>query len=129
LNNSCFFFIKGDFFIGSAIASTLTKLALRFYEVDSNTSHQNKFTGEAMLIMASIIHFGKSGIPEKAITDDDLDRIAICVKVLAEKNEFVRVIFNVECRKAVTQMLEQSKSLVEYGTGISINPLNNSHLW
>eukprot|EP00111_Clytia_hemisphaerica_P011216 TCONS_00032857-protein len=113
------YLMKGDFFIGSAIASTLTKLALRFYEVDSNTNHQNKFTAEAMLIMASIIHLGKSGIPEKAITDDDLDRIAVCTKVLAEKNEFVRVIFNVECRKAVANMLEESKLMVEYGGGDS----------
>lgn len=110
------YLLKGDFFIGSAIASTLTKIALRFYEVDSNQNHQNKFTAEAMLIMASIIHLGKSGIPEKAITEDDLDRIAVCVKVLAEKNEFVKQIFNVECRKAVSTMLEESKLLVEYGT-------------
>lgn len=112
------YLLKGDFFIGSAIASTLTKLALRFYEVDSNVSHQNKFTAEAMLVMASIIHLGKSGIPSKAITDDDLDRIAVCTKVLAEKNEFVRIIFNEECRKAVTHMLEESKSVIEYGKGM-----------
>lgn len=72
--HQCLLLSPGDFFIGSAIASTLTKLALRFYEVDSNTNHQNKFTAEAMLIMASIIHLGKSGIPEKAITDDDLGK-------------------------------------------------------
>ena len=112
------YLLKGDFFIGSAIASTLTKLALRFYEVDSNVSHQNKFTAEAMLVMASIIHLGKSGIPTKAITDDDLDRIAVCTKVLAEKNDFVRIIFNEECRRAVTHMLAESKSVIEYGTGM-----------
>ena len=86
--------------------------------MDPNVNHQNKFTAEAMLVMASIIHLGKSGIPTKAITDDDLDRIAVCTKVLAEKNEFVKIIFNVECRKAVTHMLEESKSVIEYGTGI-----------
>ena len=41
----------------------------------------------------------------------------MCTKVLAEKNEFVRIIFNVECRKAVANMLEESKLMVEYGTG------------
>lgn len=109
------YLLKGDFFIGSAIGSTLTKLALRFIEVDSNPNHQNKFCAEAMMIMASIIHLGKSGIPEKAITEDDLDRLAVCVKVLAEKNEFMKQIFNVECRKAVSTMLDASKTVVEYG--------------
>lgn len=111
------YLLKGDFFIGSAIGSTLTKLALRFLQIDSNTSHQNKFCAEAMMIMASIIHLGKSGIPEKAITEDDLDRLAVCVKVLAEKNEFMKQIFNVECRNAVSSMLDASKAAVEYGKG------------
>ena len=110
------YLLKGDFFIGSAIGSTLTKLTLKFVEVDSNVSHQNKFCAEAMMIMSSIIHLGKSGIPDKPITEDDLDRLAVCVKVLAEKNEFMRHIFNVECRNAVATMLDASQSVIEYGS-------------
>ncbi len=34
----------------------------------------NAFAAEAMFIIASIIHFGKSGLPKTAITEDDLDR-------------------------------------------------------
>lgn len=111
------YLLKGDFFIGSAIGSTLTKLALRYYDIVNDDIKQNRFTAEAMLIMASIIHFGKSGIPEKPITDDDLDRLAVCVKVLGERNGFLKDIFNLECRNAVTEMLAGSKQIVEYSTG------------
>ena len=111
------YLLKGDFFIGSAIGSTLTKLALKYFDIVLDEAKQNKFCAEAMLIMASIIHFGKSGIPEKAITEDDLDRLAVCVKVLGERNGFMKAIFNMECRKAVTDMLEGSKQIAEYGLG------------
>lgn len=113
------YLMKGDFFIGSAIGSTLTKLALRFLDVQPDVAEQNKFVAEAMLIMASIIHFGKSGIPEKAITEDDVDRLVVCVKVLGERNGFLKDIFNLECRKAVMNMLEGSKEMVQYGVGES----------
>jgi len=113
------YLMKGDFFIGSAIGSTLTKLGLKFLDVVSDQEQQNKFCAEAMLIMASIIHFGKSGIPEKAITEDDVDRLAVCIKVLGERNVFLKDIFNIECRKAISNMLEGSKEMIQYGGGES----------
>lgn len=113
------YLMKGDFFIGSAIGSTLTKLGLKFLDVVSDPEQQNKFCAEAMLIMASIVHFGKSGIPEKVITEDDVDRLAVCIKVLGERNAFLKDIFNVECRKAISNMLEGSKEMIQYGTGES----------
>jgi len=120
------YLLKGDFFIGSAIGSTLTKLALKYTDIVSDELQRNKFCAEAMLIMASIIHFGKSGLPEKAMTEDDVDRLAVCVKVLSERSGFLKDIFNIECRKAVTVMLEGSKQITEYNTGESKGPLVQS---
>ena len=108
------YLMKGDFFIGSVIGSTLTKLALKFIDVTSDVVVQNKFVAEAMFVIASIIHFGKSGIPEKPITEDDLGRLAICIKVLSEQNSFMKHVFKVECRNAVTDMLEGSKQIIQY---------------
>ena len=42
------------------------------------------FVAEAMLIMATVLHLGKSSLPKKPITDDDVDRISLCLKVLSE---------------------------------------------
>jgi len=106
------FLLDGDFFVGAALAGCLTKLALRFAEaVASEAKGQikaNRFIGESMLVLASVLHLGRSGLPSKAITNDDADRIALNLKVLAEKGgpESLKSIFTQECRDAVSVMIE-----------------------
>lgn len=39
------------------------------------------------------------------ITDDDVDRIAVCLRVLAEKSELMNEIFNNACRGSLSLML------------------------
>ena len=59
------FMMDGDFFVGAALATSLTKLALRYAQLTDDKRKQNSFIAEAMLIMASIIHLGKSGLSTK----------------------------------------------------------------
>ena len=99
------YLMDGEFFVGAALSTTLTKLALRFIESTDNVKRQNAFVAEAMLVMASIIHFGKSGLPTKPMTDDDLDRIATCLRVLAERIPLMNEIFNSSCRESLSMML------------------------
>ena len=54
--------LDGDFFFGASLATTLVKLAFTYIDLESDIKKQNKFCAEAMLIMASIIHLGKSGL-------------------------------------------------------------------
>ena len=106
------FLMEGDFFVGAALAATLTKLALRFASSVDSEVKVNRFMGEAMLISASVLHLGQSGLPAKAMTNDDADRISLCLKVLAESNgpETLKAIFNEECRDALNQMIEAQGS-------------------
>lgn len=99
------FLADGDFFIGAALSTTLTKLALRFATLTQDKQKQNMFMAEAMLIMAAILHYGKSGLPTKPITDDDVDRIATCIRVLSEHSPFLVTIFNDKCRSSLSNML------------------------
>lgn len=55
------YMMDGDFFIGAALGTTLAKLALRYMSLTPDSKKQNRFCSEAMLIMASILHLGKSG--------------------------------------------------------------------
>jgi len=59
--------MDGDFFIGAALSATLTKLALRYAELQPDARTQNRLTTQVMLIMSSILHLGKSGFPTKPI--------------------------------------------------------------
>lgn len=54
------YLVDGDFFIGAALASTLTKLALRYGNL-APVEKRNRFDAEVMLIMSGVIHLGQSG--------------------------------------------------------------------
>ena len=71
----------GDFFIGASIATTLTKLALRFVQLTANRQLQNQFCAEAMLVITSILRLGVSGLPKKPISNSDAEWLGICIKV------------------------------------------------
>lgn len=75
------YLMGGDFFIGASIATTLTKLALRFVQLTANRQLQNQFCAEAMLVIASVLHLGRSGLPQKPISNDDAERLGLCLKV------------------------------------------------
>ena len=100
------YLMDGDFFIGTAIGSTMTKMALRFAAQVNDVTKQNRFSAECMLVISSILHLGASGLPEKAITRDDADRLQLCLKVLADRNSLLCQVFSVDCREALGQMLE-----------------------
>ncbi len=112
------YLMDGDFFIGAALAATLTKLALRYAKAvakDANREKKaNRFLGESMLVLSSVLHLGRSGLPAKAITNDDADRIALCLKVLAENaSDDIKTIFEVECRTALNEMIDAQGGTTE----------------
>ncbi|KAH8305356.1 hypothetical protein KR044_007822, partial [Drosophila immigrans] len=100
------YLMDGDFFIGAALSATLTKLALRYAELQSDARSQNRLTTQVMLIMSSILHLGKSGFPTKPITYDDSDRIMICLRTLSERTPEAVAVFMHDCRDALGKMLD-----------------------
>ncbi|KAL4233382.1 Coatomer subunit beta [Mactra antiquata] len=99
------YLLDGDFFVGAALATSLTKLALKYVSLTTDTKKQNAFLAESMFIMATVLHLGKSGIPTKPITDDDVDRIATCLRVLAEQSPLMTDIYNTASRNSLSLML------------------------
>uniref|UniRef100_A0A671S9L3 Coatomer subunit beta n=1 Tax=Sinocyclocheilus anshuiensis TaxID=1608454 RepID=A0A671S9L3_9TELE len=99
------FLMNGDFYVAASLATTLTKVALRYVALAEDKKRQNSFVAEAMLIMATVLHLGKSSLPKKPITDDDVDRISLCLKVLSECSPLMNDIFNKECRRSLSHML------------------------
>lgn len=98
------YLMDGDFFIGAALGTTLTKLALR-YGLLVDVAKRNHFDAEIMLLLAGIIHLGKSGLPTKAITNDDTDHILFCLRVLSDRTPPIIKVFNDFCRQALNDML------------------------
>lgn len=99
------YLLGGNFYLGSVIANTLAKMAFRYFNLESDPSAQNRFAGEAMLIMTSIVHLGKSGLPQKSMTDDDYDRMMLCLQVVSERTSLLSNVFTSKCREALSHML------------------------
>lgn len=73
--------------------------------MEPNEKKHNRLCTTAMLIMSSILHLGKSGLPTKAITTDDMDRIFLCLKTLSQRTPDVVQIFKQFCPDALASML------------------------
>lgn len=100
--------MDGDFFIGASLASCLAKLVRRLCLGDELSAEEgHKYTAEAIFIMTSILRYGSSGLPVKPITSDDIDRILLCIRVLAEDNDRLNRAFVEDCGKALSYMLNE----------------------
>jgi len=101
------FLLQGNFFIAAALARTLTKLTLKYLKlVNNNQIKQNRFLAEAMYIMSSVLHYGKSGLTKKAINEDDNDSINICLRVIAERSPHIVRLFDDQSQQALTTLLD-----------------------
>jgi coatomer subunit beta len=67
----------------TVLSTTLTKLSLRYSEIETNKSQSNSFQTQAMLIMTSIIRAGKSRHVSSQIDEDSYSRIITCIRVLS----------------------------------------------
>ncbi|KAJ3044511.1 coatomer subunit beta [Rhizophlyctis rosea] len=100
--------LNGDYFVGSVLASCLTKLVLRYGELQEDRAQVNTLRSEAMLIMTSIIRVGKSEVPSSPIDEDSHDRIMTCLRVLSSVPDetVLKEVFLTECRRAFTELIK-----------------------
>lgn len=99
------YMMEGDFFIGASLATTLSKLALRYKQLEKDEKRSNRMQAEAMLVMSSVLQLGRSGLPAKAMTHDDAERISLCLRSLACPTPIVQNVFTDGCRDALSRML------------------------
>lgn len=99
--------LGGDFYTGAALASTLTKLVLRFSEHSKNSREINGLKAEAMLMMTSVIRVGQSHFSSVPIDEDSVERITTCLQALAEipEGKPIKEIFLHDTQAAYTQMV------------------------
>ncbi|XP_065319778.1 coatomer subunit beta-like isoform X2 [Gordionus sp. m RMFG-2023] len=106
---------NGEFFVASSLANDLTKIAFKYMEANKgNDAKINSFFARTMLILASILRYGKSSLPKKRITSDDTDRIMLCLKVLSSSlsskngdgNSVLLDIFSRFCRDSLNKIVK-----------------------
>ncbi|RKO85232.1 adaptin N terminal region-domain-containing protein [Blyttiomyces helicus] len=100
--------LNGDYFLGSVLATSLTKMVLRYAELSVDSVKTNTLKSEVMLIMTSIIRIGRSEFPTSPIDEDSHDRIAACLRVLSAVpfDQALKEVFLADCRHAFSQLLQ-----------------------
>jgi len=122
------FLLQGHFFIAAALARTLTKLALKYVQLKENEPlKQNRFIAEAMFIMASILHYGKSGLAKKSINEDDTDSINVCLRVISERSNLIIKLFDDQSKQALNTLLD-AKLHDDFDTESLITKKNKKNL-
>lgn len=109
--------LSGDFYTGSVLAATLTKLVLRYAESASDDGSINSIRAESILIMTSIIRVGQSKFSVVPIDEDSQERIMNCIETLAElqKSGVMADVFLRDTKAAYSTMVktEEKKALAK----------------
>ncbi|KAJ9184150.1 hypothetical protein P3X46_007920 [Hevea brasiliensis] len=101
--------LTGDFFLGSVVMCTLTKLVLRLEEVQPSRVEVNKASTQALLIMVSMLQLGQSSVLPHPIDNDSYDRILLCIRLLCNTGDDIRKIWLQSCRQSFVKMLSEKQ--------------------
>ncbi len=102
------FIEENNFYLGAVICNTLCKLATRMSRIETDRKVINQLKAEAMLIMAVIVRVGNDQSKSYRMDKDTLERIHLCVKLLAQPDEQVSEII-INARSAFTDILKERK--------------------
>lgn len=102
--------LTGDFFLGAVVATTLTKLMLRYEEVQDNVVSVNKAEADVLLYMVSMLRLGQSSALSHPIDDDAYDRITLCIRVLTKKDALIKTVWLKNCRMSFAMMINDKLS-------------------
>jgi coatomer subunit beta len=135
--------LDGDYYLGTVLSSTLTKLVMRHSEVSKDTARTNALRAEAMLIMISIIRVGQSQFVKTLIDEDSLDRIMTCVRSLSEfsqrkeletvfledtRKSFRTMVETEQKKRAAKEAVEKAKSAINVDDSFSIRQLKKKDI-
>lgn len=96
--------LSGDFFLGSVVATSLTKLVLRLEHLQQDKASVNTLSAEIMLYMVSMLRLGQSSALQQPIDDDSYDRISLCLRILAHPTDVMRLVWLKYCRDSFVKM-------------------------
>lgn len=130
--------LDGDYYLAATLASTLTKLVLRYSKLSSDEKQKNLLRAEAMLIMISVLRVGQSNFVKAPIDEDSVDRIMACIKSLSDMEQtglvdevfledthaaFHAMVVAEESKRADKDRLEKAKNAIQVDDSLGIRQL------
>mmetsp|Transcript_2857 Transcript_2857/g.5326 ORF Transcript_2857/g.5326 Transcript_2857/m.5326 type:complete len:949 (-) Transcript_2857:1874-4720(-) len=100
--------LAGDYFVGAAVCTSLTKLVLRLAATPGLPQELlNKVKAEAMLVCASLLRFGRSEMAPLKIDEGTGERLVACIHTLSGNLD--PDIWLVSNRSAFQQMIQSKR--------------------
>ncbi|KAI8906033.1 adaptin N terminal region-domain-containing protein [Gorgonomyces haynaldii] len=72
--------VGGDYYVATVVGSCLTKLSLKYTDSQAGQKQKNAFRAESMLMITSMIRFGKAS---NLIDEDSHNRLMTCIRTLS----------------------------------------------
>ncbi|KAK9234329.1 adaptin N terminal region-domain-containing protein [Lipomyces kononenkoae] len=131
--------LDGDYYLASTLASTLTKLVLRYSKLSDDTKQKNLLRAEAMLIMISVLRVGQSKFVKAPIDEDSVDRVMSCIKSLSDMDKvdlvhevfledthaaFHAMVVAEEFKRADKDRIEKEKNAIQVDDVLGIRQLS-----
>lgn len=102
--------LNGDWFVATALASSLTKLMLSFGAVNGFDSTQTREqSAKMMLVLVSVMRLGTAPKAPKQLDSDSLQRIMVCIRVLMDPTN-MGTGFADKSRDAFSAMLQLNRA-------------------
>mmetsp|Transcript_20197 Transcript_20197/g.28181 ORF Transcript_20197/g.28181 Transcript_20197/m.28181 type:complete len:968 (-) Transcript_20197:245-3148(-) len=102
--------LNGDSFLAASLASSITKLTLRFVKMRGlGTIASNAQVGKSLLILSSLLRIGEGLAAKNKLDMDSRQRVLTCIRALLHP-ELVTEVYLDSMRQSFQKMLEHSKS-------------------
>ncbi|KAI8891223.1 Coatomer, beta subunit [Backusella circina FSU 941] len=110
--------LGGDYFLATVLSTAITKLALRYSTLSTDSSLANARKAEGMLIMTSILRIGQSKFAAFEIDEDSYDRIVQDLRVVGTgDNKVIEEVYLESTREVFAKQLQaEDKRLADAKT-------------
>lgn len=104
--------LSGEYAVGVAVCTMLTKLVLRFQSYENApAAFVNRVKAEAMLVCASILRYGRSNSTPVGLDDGSAERIISCIKTM--NNEMTPEVWLTSTREAFHEVIRVTEARKE----------------
>ncbi|PRP88152.1 hypothetical protein PROFUN_03975 [Planoprotostelium fungivorum] len=97
--------LGGDFFLAGVLSISLTKLALKLEDLNTEAKTLNLYVSEILLLMVSVLRYGKSSQTPSPIDPDSEERIISAINILTEPDSDIKRALIVQCKEAYGHQL------------------------
>lgn len=118
--------LAGDYYLVAVLASTLTKFSYLLDKHRCEESLRRKYQAQVMLVITSLLRYGKHEDTKPQMDDDSFDRVAMCLQLCTHPTPQAAQLILDDSRKVFAKLLSTQKQERELMRQRTVEQLNTS---